>query len=174
MTRALRCSVRLEEQLEMHPGDGFDWRFAIETLSIVVGLDGSDDCGRGLGWAIDLARNTGGEVLAVHAVNQPVPTSWSAEARADLLATVHSQAMESLESWAAPLRGAGVPHRILVVDGAPADALLQVAADVDAAMIVVGRRGLGGFTRLLLGSVSYRVIQQSPIPVVVIPPAGEA
>lgn len=141
---------------------------------ILVGLDGSDNCGRGLQWAMEQARNSGGEVLAVHAVHQPVPLSWPAEAERDLLAAVHEQAMENLEKWAAPVRESGVPHRLLVIDGAPAEALLKIAADEDAAMIVVGRRGLGGFASLLLGSVSYRVIQQSPIPVVVIPPSKEA
>lgn len=62
-------------------------------------------------------------------------------------------------------------HRVLVVEGAPAEALLKVTEDERAGMIVVGRRGLGGFARLLMGSVSYRVVQESAIPVVVIPPA---
>jgi len=52
-------------------------------------------------------------------------------------------------------------------------AILRIADDERARMIVVGRRGLGTFVRLLLGSVSHRLAQQSPIPVVVVPAPDE-
>ena len=54
----------------------------------------------------------------------------------------------------------------LGVQGHPADALLAQAADAD--LIVVGRRGLGGFKSLLLGSVSQQVVQHASCPVVVV------
>lgn len=102
---------------------------------------------------------------------QPIPASWPEQARRDLLEAVHEQAKKNLEDWTLPLRTSDVKHRLLVVEGAPAEALLGVTEDEHAVMIVVGRRGLGGFARLLMGSVSYRVVQESAIPVVVIPPA---
>jgi nucleotide-binding universal stress UspA family protein len=54
----------------------------------------------------------------------------------------------------------------LAVQGQPADVLLAEAAD--AQLIVVGRRGLGGFKSLLLGSVSQQVVQHATCPVVVV------
>jgi nucleotide-binding universal stress UspA family protein len=54
----------------------------------------------------------------------------------------------------------------LAVHGQPTDALLAQGAD--AALIVVGRRGLGGFRSLLLGSVSQQVVQYATCPVVVV------
>jgi nucleotide-binding universal stress UspA family protein len=54
----------------------------------------------------------------------------------------------------------------LEVQGQPADALLEQGTD--ATLIVVGRRGLGGFKSLLLGSVSQQVVQHATCPVVVV------
>jgi len=57
------------------------------------------------------------------------------------------------------------------VTGHAADALLGQAADAD--LIVVGRRGLGGFRSLLLGSVSQQVVQHATCPVVVVQQPGQ-
>jgi nucleotide-binding universal stress UspA family protein len=54
----------------------------------------------------------------------------------------------------------------LEVHGQPADVLLAQGAE--AALIVIGRRGLGGFRSLLLGSVSHQVVQHATCPVVVV------
>jgi nucleotide-binding universal stress UspA family protein len=55
-----------------------------------------------------------------------------------------------------------------VLEGQPADALLGASKDAD--LIVVGSRGLGGFKRLMLGSVSDQVVHHAPCPVLVVHP----
>lgn len=58
--------------------------------------------------------------------------------------------------------------------GGIADAILSVAADVDADLVVLGTRGLGGVKSFLLGSVSHAVIQHADRAVLVVPSAGLA
>lgn len=67
----------------------------------------------------------------------------------------------------APAGPAALEVRRTVVAGGPAAALLDAANGAD--LVVVGRRGLGGFGRLLLGSVSEQVVHHAPCPVVVLP-----
>ncbi|PJI95078.1 nucleotide-binding universal stress UspA family protein [Luteimicrobium subarcticum] len=59
------------------------------------------------------------------------------------------------------------------VHGWPAPALLQVARETDAAMVVVGRTGAGRLGRLILGSVSASVVQDATLPVTVVPGDGD-
>jgi len=120
---------------------------------VVVGLDGSMGAGRALTWAAALVADDGGEVVAVHV--------------AGLLQRAHAEA--ALQPWCAPLRDAGVAFRSMVVDGNPVLALLQVAADVGADMVVVGKRGSGGFPGLQLGSTSQELVAHASLPVVVVP-----
>jgi nucleotide-binding universal stress UspA family protein len=56
-----------------------------------------------------------------------------------------------------------------VSDGSPVLALLQAATDAAADLIVVGRRGSGGFPGLLLGSTSHELTAHAHLPVVVVP-----
>jgi nucleotide-binding universal stress UspA family protein len=69
-------------------------------------------------------------------------------------------------------KAASVEVERTVVPGGPASSLLDAAEGAD--LVVVGRRGLGGFGRLLLGSVSEHVARHAPCPVVVVPTAAGA
>ena len=61
--------------------------------------------------------------------------------------------------------GGGVEVRPLAVEGPPATVLIEAARDAD--LSVVGSRGHGGFTGLLVGSVSLQAVQHAPCPVVI-------
>jgi nucleotide-binding universal stress UspA family protein len=59
----------------------------------------------------------------------------------------------------------------VIEDRHPADALVTLSADAD--LLVVGSRGRGGFTEMLLGSVSHAAVLHAACPVVVVPSHGE-
>jgi nucleotide-binding universal stress UspA family protein len=135
---------------------------------IVVGVDGSQNAQRALDWAILLAGRFGAEIVAVHAVglltnlgdSAPVPSHSHLE---ELRAKFESE-------WCASLKASDVPHRLECLDGPPVRVLIDAARREQADVIVVGSRGEGGFSELLLGSTSHQVAEHSDRPVLIVPP----
>jgi nucleotide-binding universal stress UspA family protein len=74
-----------------------------------------------------------------------------------------------VEQWCAPLSRAGVPVRPVLVQGYPAKVIRETADAEEADLVVVGRRGLGGFTELLLGSTSHHLAHHLNRPIVIVP-----
>ena len=133
-----------------------------------MGADGSVHSERSLQWSTELAVALGAEVIAVHALGMlshlrtrtsPAPSNEHREEVRHLLE----------DEWTRTLRSSGVSYRCILVDGNPVVALMQVAAEQDADLIVVGTRGVGGFPGLQLGSTSHQLLQHARCPVVVIP-----
>jgi nucleotide-binding universal stress UspA family protein len=162
---------------------------------IVVGVDASPDARRALAWAAAEARLRQAVLQVVHAYhskNLAAPVyfgsqhTWDAavgaagEPQPELTASVQrreafeeavrSQADELLEALLGELGEtvSGVEvQRTVVEDRHPAEALVQLSADAD--LLVVGSRGRGGFSELLLGSVSHAAVLHAVCPVVVVP-----
>lgn len=66
------------------------------------------------------------------------------------------------------LDDARVPHRVEITSGEPAPTIIELATSRGLDLIVMGARGLGAVKGLLLGSVSMKVAQLSPIPVTIV------
>jgi nucleotide-binding universal stress UspA family protein len=136
---------------------------------IVVGADGSPASNAALRWALGEGTARGATVEVVHAweppaIYGPVPGSDPFDP-GTLEESAHRLVDDVVgRALAGP---AAVDVRRTVVAGGPAAALLDAAKGAD--LVVVGRRGLGGFGRLLLGSVSEQVVHHAPCPVVVLP-----
>lgn len=130
---------------------------------IVVGVDGSVPSEEALRWAIGQARLTDRPVEAV--ISWRVPVNYGVGPLTGF--DWEGDATSALSDTVAKVAGAdadGVSQR--VVEGHPAQVLLDAAAG--AALLVVGSRGRGGFTGMLLGSVSQHVLAHAPCPVVVV------
>jgi nucleotide-binding universal stress UspA family protein len=142
------------------------------TARILVGVDGSESAARAVEWCARHAHALGADVVAVHAVEEPVyPLPAIAYVAVPPLDDVARTELRRLleEEWCAPLREAGVPHRAVLVDGPPAAVILQLAEDEDVDLVVTGRRGRGGFAELLLGSTSHHVSHHVRRPLVIVP-----
>jgi nucleotide-binding universal stress UspA family protein len=131
---------------------------------IVVGIDGSDESYVGLAWAVHEARHQRRPLRLVHAWEVPVPGYVPVPASVDLVResaeAVLSDAVTKAEEWAGGVRVQG-----LLVHGPAGRVLIDQGSD--AAMVVVGSHGRGGFARLLLGSSSGAVAAHAEVPVVV-------
>ncbi|MGH3749116.1 MAG: universal stress protein [Micromonosporaceae bacterium] len=137
---------------------------------LVVGVDGSAESGRAVRWAAYEAALRGLPLRVVHgfvwpaaAMNFEAPTYLSDEP------SFHNAAQQVLAEAAETAREA-VPDLTvetdLVEEAGGAAALLQYSGD--AAILVVGDRGLGGFSGLIVGSIAVQLAMHAPCPVVVV------
>lgn len=134
--------------------------------TIVVGVDGSEHAARALAFAASLAVRSHGRIIAVHAA---APGGMVDPSVAPLAVDGRSLP-ELLEGWCEPLHERGLEdHESVVAEGDPRTALLEVAEERGADLLVIGSRGLGPVSRLLLGSVSSSIVQHSTVPVAVVP-----
>ena len=134
---------------------------------IVVGVDGSPHSVSALRWALDEARRRHAGVDVVHAWQYP-GVLFFGETMVIAADDVEQGARDVLEHTMQEVAGelADIDVRTTVERGHPVGVLTECAKD--AALLVVGSRGRGGFTGLLLGSVSSEVVHHAPCPAVVV------
>jgi nucleotide-binding universal stress UspA family protein len=141
--------------------------------SIVVGTDGSDTATQAVRQAAELARSVGAKlelVTAYEPVSEtrlreerreaPEDMQWAINPREDVDAT--------LDSAAGIAREMGIEVEVYSRQGDPADAILDVAEEQDADLIIVGNKGMTGAKRFLLGSVPNKVSHHAPCSVMII------
>jgi len=141
--------------------------------SIVVGTDGSESAQEAVRQAVELAARLGATLRIVSAY-EPVPAGrlreeaeqvpadlqWMINPREDVDATLRGAAEAALEG--------GIEAETYARQGDPADAILDVAEEQGADLIVVGNKGMTGARRFLLGSVPNRVSHHAPCSVLII------
>jgi nucleotide-binding universal stress UspA family protein len=138
---------------------------------IVVGVDGTPVSEAALAFSFEEASLRGAPLEAVHAWSDyPVPEAFGYGGFAIDLDEVKAQEAEVLAERMAGW-GSKYPdvqqRRVVARDGS-ARALLERADQ--AQLVIVGTRGLGGISRMLLGSTSHALLHHSPCPVIVVPP----
>ena len=141
--------------------------------SIVVGTDGSETANSAVRQAIDLAKAVGAKVQLVSAY-EPVSDSRlrqeSQQAPDDLqwMINPREDVDSTLEEAKTQAEEAGIEVAIHARQGDPADAILDVAEETNADLIIVGNKGMTGAKRFLLGSVPNKVSHHAPCSVLII------
>jgi nucleotide-binding universal stress UspA family protein len=141
--------------------------------SIVVGTDGSETANEAVRQATELAKAVGASIYLVSAFEpvgnqrlreerQEVPDDmqWMVNEREDVNATL-ADAEERIKQD-------GVQAETFARQGDPADAILDVAEEQNADLIIVGNKGMSGAKRFLLGSVPNKVSHHAPCSVMII------
>ncbi|MGV1048576.1 MAG: universal stress protein [Solirubrobacterales bacterium] len=140
---------------------------------IVVGTDGSETAAEAVHQAIDLAKLSDAELSIVSAyapVSGRRVQTEQLEAPADVQHEIGPREDVNLvlEAAAAEARKAGIEVQIHPVEADPADAILNVAEQIKADLIVVGNKGMTGARRYLLGSVPNNVSHHAPCSVIIV------
>ena len=144
---------------------------------ILVALDGSAHADKALAEAIDLAEATHGRLTLLAAVTEP--STWLLTGSFAVSANVEELKRKVEEEYERMLRAAAetvpqdIPCQTVVTHGPAARAIVDLVNDGQHDLVVMGSRGRGGVGSLMLGSVSHRVLHESPVPVLVVHAAEE-
>jgi nucleotide-binding universal stress UspA family protein len=134
------------------------------TNMIVVGIDGSEASKDALRWAARQAEMTGADLQAIIAWHLPNTYGSMLPEGIDF----EVDARKSLEDAVREVLGSSpsIKVSIVVAEGSAAGAIIEASAHAD--LVVVGSRGHGAFSGMLLGSVSEHVVSHAACPVVVV------
>ena len=146
-------------------------------MKILLPVDGTELSLHETRFALQLMRE--GLRASFVLVNVQEPASFYEIVTADSPELIEGAALDAGEDLMEPsarlLRDAGVSFETAVVQGDPAQAMLELIESHQCDMVVMGSRALGPVRRWLEGgSVSQRLVQSSPVPVLLVTPPDEA
>lgn len=134
---------------------------------ILFAVDNSDYSRAGIKLAAMMSKSANVPVVILH-VTSPIPTLVSDDMmRVTLDRDIHVAAENLLQEFYIELEKLGVPCSIKLVTGDPAEMIIETAKAEQCDFIVMGARGSGVFSSLLLGSVSHKVLHLSDVPVLI-------
>ncbi|RRV69014.1 universal stress protein [Stutzerimonas stutzeri] len=139
---------------------------------LLVAYDGSDNSKRALQYVVDLARDTG-MALQVHVVNvQHEPIIYGEYVTSAMIDELNNSLMAKsrsvLDEAAAMLQAGGLTCKTHTQLGNVAEQINDAVKRLGCDTVVMGTRGLGSFTGLVLGSVANRVIHEVSVPVLLV------
>ena len=134
---------------------------------ILVPVDFSSGSERAVAKAAELARVMNAEIELLHVYQLPVfalPDS-SVTVSPTYVADLTDRAQKALDKHRSALAAEGLVASTKLMEGMPAQAITDHAAQIHAEMIVMGTHGHSGFKRFLLGSTAERVVRMATVPV---------
>jgi nucleotide-binding universal stress UspA family protein len=135
---------------------------------ILIGYDGSAHGKKALEYGIDFAMHADAG-LTIVTVFPEVPDYLGTPQYDELIARLVPEAQSTADMAAEQARACGIEQvNVEVLQGSPAECILKVAETRGCDCIVVGSRGRGEMTGLLLGSVSDRLAHHSKVPILIV------
>ncbi len=137
---------------------------------IMVPYDKSEPANRAFDYALDLAKKYNSSISIVSCVSIQVPTDpYFGAAYIETTKLLKEDAAKSISNLEPMLRESKIPFKSDVLEVISiTDSLVSYTESHDVDLIVIGSRGLGGFKKLLLGSVASGVSQHSKCPVLIV------
>lgn len=135
---------------------------------ILVPTDGSTEGERAVEYAFELASLHDAEIYAVYVVNAasygglPMETAWDGIGEA-----LREEGQEAVDR-VSELAPDDISVETAVLEGTPSRVIVDEASPDNCDLVVMGTHGRGGIDRLLLGSVTERVVRSAPVPVLTV------
>ncbi|QER42584.1 universal stress protein [Thermodesulfobacterium sp. TA1] len=136
---------------------------------ILVALDGSDASKHAFEEALKFAKEYGAEIMAVSVIPpyKGLVSSLSIFGHIkENIKNTYVKALEEAKSWAEEVQ---VDLKTFLEEGKPCEKVIEIAVKNDCDLIVTGRRGTTSFEKILIGSTAAKIINDSPIDVLIIP-----
>jgi nucleotide-binding universal stress UspA family protein len=139
---------------------------------VLLPTDGSEESKKALDAAVNLARAHDGTVHVIYVVNIGVDTNY--EAVSELMGELESSkkfeeiGQEATESLEKKLKSRDIEFEVEIIRGVPHREINRYASENDLDVIVMSTHGRTGLDRMLLGSVTEKVVRSSEIPVMTV------
>lgn len=137
---------------------------------ILLATDGTANSQAAAGRALDLTQSYGNELKVVSVINLPAQIEGEEAGMAPALFDLHQGYVSEVTAQASRL---GVRTEGFIRRGRPHLAIVELAQELRADLIVMGSHGRTGLKRFLFGSVAEKVISQAPCPVLVVKDKGK-
>ncbi len=136
--------------------------------SILLAVDGSEHSMRAAKEAGDLARAMKSEILRLVVAFEPIPSYLGEPNMQSAIDGRMKEAQAILEKAQAVVGKVPAEIHTEIIEGSPAEAIINVARTRKSTVIVMGSRGLSSIAELVLGSTSHKVVSHAPCPVLIV------
>jgi nucleotide-binding universal stress UspA family protein len=134
---------------------------------IIVAYDGSAFAQKAIDKAVELAQKEDTEIICVHVIEDFCPIGLT-EMDCTVVRELQTKESKVITAYAMEaFKNAGVSARVLTETGSPAEMIVEAAKREGADMIIAASHGKHGARKFAFGSTTARLIERSPVPVLV-------
>jgi nucleotide-binding universal stress UspA family protein len=135
---------------------------------IIVAYDGSTFAQKAIDKAVELAKKEETEIICVNVIEDFCPIGLT-EIDCSIVREMQTKESNAITANAlAEFKKAGVNARVVIETGNPAEMIIEVAKREGAAIIIAASHGKHGAKKFAFGSATARLIEHSPVPVLVV------